>query len=113
MRKLGETLARALPHRSSLATASSAAVPPCMLVGGAPVILRPIQGYPWVRLAAGSTLVLTPWPETSPSARASRPKIGRGAAWLNRGVTAPGSHLSVPLRVWIWVSLVFFVGFLQ
>ena len=25
---------------------------------GAPVILRPIQGHPWVRLAAGSTMVL-------------------------------------------------------
>jgi len=41
---------------------------------GAPVILRPIQGHPWVRLAAGSTLVLTPWLETSPSARAGQPK---------------------------------------
>jgi len=113
MRKLGGTLARALPHRSSLATVSSAAVPPCMLVGGAPIIIRPIQGHPWVRLAAGSTLVLTPWPETSPSASVGRPKIGRGAAWLTRGVTTPGSHLSVPLRVWIWVNPAFFVDFLK
>jgi len=93
MRKLGGTLARALLHRSSLATASSAAVPPCMLVEGAPVILQPIQGHPWVRFAAGSTLVLTPGLKTSPSARAGRPKIGRGAAWLTRGVTTLGSHL--------------------
>jgi len=30
-----------------------------MLVGGAPAILRPIRGYRWVRLAAGSAMVLT------------------------------------------------------
>ena len=39
---------------------------------GAPVVLRPNQGYPRVRLAAGSTLVLTPWPETSPLTRSAR-----------------------------------------
>ena len=38
-----------------------------------------------MRLAAESTLVLTPWPETSPSARAGRPKIGRCIAWLTVG----------------------------
>ena len=70
--KLGGALAHVLPHRSSLATASSAAVPPCMLVGGAPAILRSIRGYRWVRLAAGSTMVLTPWPGTSPPARSAR-----------------------------------------
>jgi len=39
---------------------------------GAPAILRPNQGYPRVRLAAGSTLVLTPWPESSPPTRSAR-----------------------------------------
>ena len=69
--------------------ASSAGVPPCTLVGGVPVILRSIRGYPWMRLTAGSTLVLTPWPETSPSAKAGRPKLGQCVARLTCGVTAP------------------------
>ena len=34
---------------------------------GAPAVLQPNQGYPWVRLA-----VLTPWPETSPPTRSAR-----------------------------------------
>jgi len=33
VRKLGRVHARVLPHQSGLATASSAAVPPCMLAG--------------------------------------------------------------------------------
>ena len=44
----------------------------------------------------------------------SRPgEVGRSAAWLTRGATTLGSHLSVPLRVWIWVNLAVFVGFLK
>ena len=39
---------------------------------GAPVVLWPNQGYLRVRLAAGSTLVLTPWPEASPPMRSAR-----------------------------------------
>jgi len=42
-----------------------------------------------MRLAAASTLVLTPWPETSPSAKAGRPKLGQCVTRLTRGVTAP------------------------
>jgi len=40
VRKLGRVPARVLPHRSGLATASSAAVPPCMLAG----VLRSSSG---------------------------------------------------------------------
>ena len=40
MGKLGGAFARALPHRSGLATASSAAVPPCMLAR----VLRLLSG---------------------------------------------------------------------
>jgi len=40
-------------------------------------------------------------------------EVGRSAAWLTHGATTPGSCLSAPLRVWIWVNLAFFVGFLK
>jgi len=86
VRKLGRVPARVLPHQSTLATASSAAVPPCMLAG----VLRSSSGRSKGTLGCAS-LRGARW--CSPRGR--RPRRRREPAGRSRpecGVADPWGH---------------------
>ena len=74
---------------------------------GALAIPRPSQGHHRLRLAAGNTLVLTPWPEASPPVRSARRRCPVFCVMLTSGVGGPLSAARRPGWVEIWVSLAF------
>jgi len=112
VRKLGRFPTRVLPHRSGLATARKAVVPPCMPVGvlwhlpadpSAPSDVPRYGEHVGAHPVAGDL--------TADEFRSL--EVLSLSVTLTSGVRGPLSVARGPRRVEIWVSLVFFIPVLN